>query len=78
MATKQPYSWINVRPGDIISFRYKSKKKGSEPSIPAQYPPGARLDIVTTGQTATCFGNSPDFCISDISRADDRRAPCIE
>ena len=29
MATKQPYSWINVRPGDIISFRYKSKKKGS-------------------------------------------------
>ena len=26
---KKLHSWINVRPGDIISFRYKSKKKGS-------------------------------------------------
>jgi len=29
MPTKKLHSWINVRPGDIISFRYKSKKKGS-------------------------------------------------
>ncbi len=29
MPTRKPYSWGNVRPGDIISFRYKSKKKGS-------------------------------------------------
>ena len=26
---KQPYSWNRVKPGDIISFRYKSKKKGT-------------------------------------------------
>ncbi len=26
---KQPYNWNQVRPGDIISFRYKSKSKGS-------------------------------------------------
>ena len=25
---KQPYNWNQVRPGDIISFRYKSKSKG--------------------------------------------------
>ena len=25
---KQPYSWNRVRPGDIISFRYKSKSTG--------------------------------------------------
>ena len=25
---KQPYNWNRVRPGDIISFRYKSKSKG--------------------------------------------------
>ena len=26
---KQPYNWNRVRPGDIISFRYKSKSTGS-------------------------------------------------
>ena len=26
---KQPYSWNRVKPGDIISFRYKSKRKGT-------------------------------------------------
>ena len=26
---KQPYNWRRVKPGDIISFRYKSKKKGT-------------------------------------------------
>ena len=25
---KQPHSWNKVRPGDIISFRYKSKSTG--------------------------------------------------
>ena len=25
---KQPYNWGRVRPGDIISFRYKSKSTG--------------------------------------------------
>ena len=25
---KQPYNWNRVKPGDIISFRYKSKSKG--------------------------------------------------
>ena len=25
---KQPYSWGKVKPGDIISFRYKSKSTG--------------------------------------------------
>ena len=25
---KQPYSWGRVKPGDVISFRYKSKKTG--------------------------------------------------
>ena len=25
---KQPYSWNRVKPGDIISFRYKSKSTG--------------------------------------------------
>tara|TARA_R100001443_G_scaffold8265_1_gene17601 strand:- start:124 stop:639 length:516 start_codon:yes stop_codon:yes gene_type:complete len=25
---KQPYSWNQVKPGDIISFRYKSKSSG--------------------------------------------------
>ena len=24
---KQPYNWTKVKPGDIISFRYKSKIK---------------------------------------------------
>ena len=26
---KQPYSWNRVKPGDIISFRYKSVRKGT-------------------------------------------------
>ena len=25
---KQPYNWNRVKPGDIISFRYKSKSTG--------------------------------------------------
>ena len=25
---KQPYNWNQVNPGDIISFRYKSKSTG--------------------------------------------------
>ena len=25
---KQPYNWNEVKPGDIISFRYKSKSTG--------------------------------------------------
>ena len=28
---KQPYNWNKVKPGDIISFRYKSSKKDSKP-----------------------------------------------
>ena len=27
---KQPYSWKRVKPGDIISFRYKSKSTGRQ------------------------------------------------
>ena len=25
---KQPYSWARVKPGNIISFKYKSKSSG--------------------------------------------------
>ena len=30
---KQPYNWNRVKPGDIISFRYKSKYIGYLQSV---------------------------------------------
>ena len=48
---KQPYTWNQVRPGDIISFRYKTKSTGKvlthsllvlNPRIPVTLKDGTR------------------------------------
>ena len=51
---KQPYNWGKVKPGDIISFRYKPKS-GNPPKVQTILVLNPRLNVILKDGKSTKF-----------------------